>query len=83
MTKKHIEEERVNTLLDHSPSLEKVRTGIQAGQESGGKSGCRGHGRLLLAPHSFHSLLTYRTEAHQPRDGTIHSGLGPALLLTN
>jgi hypothetical protein len=29
----------------------------------------------LLAPHCLLSLLSYRTQDHQPRDGTIHNGL--------
>ena len=29
-----------------------------------------------LAPHGLLSLLSYRTQDHQPRDGTTHSGLG-------
>ena len=40
----------------------------------------RSHGRMLLIgllAHSFFNLLSYRTQDHLPRDGTIHSGLGP------
>jgi hypothetical protein len=29
-----------------------------------------------LAPHGFLSLLSYRTQDHQPRDVTTHNGLG-------
>jgi hypothetical protein len=36
------------TLLDHSPTMEEVRTGTQAGLEPGGRSWCRGHGGALL-----------------------------------
>jgi hypothetical protein len=36
------------TIPDHTPSLEKVRMGTQAGQEPGGRSWCRGHGGVLL-----------------------------------
>jgi len=28
------------------------------------------------------SLLSYRTQDHQPRDGTTHNGLGPPYLIT-
>jgi hypothetical protein len=28
-----------------------------------------------LAPHGFRSLLSYRTQDHQPRDGITHGGL--------
>ena len=30
-----------------------------------------------LAPHGLLSLLSYRTQDHQARDGTTHNGLGP------
>jgi hypothetical protein len=36
------------TLPHHSSSSKEVRTGTQAGQEPGGRSWCRGHGRVLL-----------------------------------
>ena len=29
-----------------------------------------------LAPHGLLSLLSYRTQVNQPRDGSTHSGLG-------
>jgi hypothetical protein len=32
---------------------------------------------LLLAPHGLLSLLSHRTQDHKPRDGSIHSALGP------
>lgn len=68
MTKKHVRREGSNqlTYLHCCSSLEEVRTGTQAGQEPGG----RGQGRELLI-----SLLSYRTQKHQPRDGPTHSGL--------
>ena len=30
-----------------------------------------------FAPHGLLSLLSYRTQDHQPRDGTTYNGLGP------
>jgi hypothetical protein len=36
-----------------------------------------------LAPHGLLSLLSYRTQDHQPRDGPTHNGLGPPSLITN
>jgi hypothetical protein len=36
-----------------------------------------------VAPHGLHSLLSYRTQDDQPRDGTTHNGLGPPPLITN
>jgi len=32
---------------------------------------------------SLLSLLSYRTQDYQPRDGTTHNGLGPTLLITS
>jgi hypothetical protein len=50
MTKKHVREERVyspytSTLLFIT---KEVRTGILTGQELGGRSECRSHGRMLF-----------------------------------
>jgi hypothetical protein len=36
-----------------------------------------------LAPHGLLGLLSYRTQDHQPRDGTTHNGLGPPPSITN
>jgi hypothetical protein len=36
-----------------------------------------------LAPHGLLSLLSYRTQDHQPRSGITHCGLGPSLPITN
>jgi hypothetical protein len=36
-----------------------------------------------LASPGLLSLLSYRTQDHQPRDGTTHHGLGPPILVTN
>jgi len=36
-----------------------------------------------LASPGLLSLLSYRTEDYQPRDGTTHNGLGPPQLITN
>ena len=35
-----------------------------------------------LVPHGLLSLLSYRTQDRQPRDGTTHSGLGPSPSIT-
>jgi hypothetical protein len=56
-----------------SPSLKEVRTGTQTGQNLGGRSWCRGHGRVLLT--GLLTLLSYRTQDLQPMDGTTHNGL--------
>jgi len=36
-----------------------------------------------LASPGLLSLLSYRTQDHQPGDGTTHSGLGPPILTTS
>jgi hypothetical protein len=33
---------------------------------------------LRLASHSWLSLLSYKTQDHQPRGDTTHDGLGPS-----
>jgi hypothetical protein len=37
----------------------------------------------VLASHDLLSLLSYRTQNHQPRGGTTHNGLGLLPLITN
>ena len=36
-----------------------------------------------LGPHGLLSLLSYRTQDHQPRDGTTHDALGLPHRLVN
>ena len=36
-----------------------------------------------LASHGLLSLLSYRTQDHQPKDGTTHHGLNPPPSVTN
>lgn len=36
-----------------------------------------------LGPHSLLSLLSYRTQDHQLRNGTSHNGLGPPPSMIN
>jgi hypothetical protein len=38
---------------------------------SGSRNWCRGHGGMLLT--GLLSLLSYRTQDYQPRDGTTHN----------
>jgi len=45
----------------------------QGRQEPGGRSWCRGHGGVLLT--GLLNLLSYKTQAHQPRDETTTLGL--------
>jgi hypothetical protein len=64
------------TLPDHSPSLEEVRTGTQAGLEPGGRGRCRSLGGVLLA-----DLLPQASEAYlliEPRT-TSHKMASPAM----
>jgi hypothetical protein len=76
MTKKQVGEVRVysaytSTLLFIS---KEVRTGTQAGQEAGVDAEAMEGWYLLACFHSLFSFLSYRTQDHQPRDGTSHSG---------
>ena len=36
-----------------------------------------------LAPHGLLSLLSYRTQDHQPKDGSTQNGVGSLLSITN
>ena len=63
-------------LPHHCWSLKEVRTGTPAGEELPQSSG-RG-AAYWLAAHGLLSLISYRTQDHQPRDATNHSGLGPS-----
>jgi hypothetical protein len=42
----------------------------------------RGAAYRLVSPGLL-SLLSYRTQDHQPRDGTTHNGLGPPPSIIN
>jgi hypothetical protein len=46
-----------------------VRTGTQAGVDAEAMEGC-----YWLASPGLLSLLSYRTQDYQPRDGTTHKG---------
>ena len=62
----------------HSPSLEEVRTGTQTGQEPGAGADAEAMegAAYWLASRDLLSLLSYRTQDHQPTDGPTHRGLG-------
>ena len=75
MTKKQVVEERVYSAYT-STSPKEVRTGTQAGQEAGADAEAMGGCHLLACL----SLLSYRTQVYQPRDGTTHNGLGQGWL---
>jgi hypothetical protein len=58
-------------------SPKEVRIGTHTGQELGGRSWCRDYGRGVpywLASPGLFSLLSYRTQDYQPRNGTTHNG---------
>lgn len=78
MTKKHVRREGSNqlTYLHCCSSLEEVRTGTQIEQDPGGRNWHRSHGgwasgdpAYWLAFHGLLSLLSYRTNDQQPRNG--------------
>jgi hypothetical protein len=51
-----------------------VRTGTQAGQEAGVDAEAMEGCFLWLASPGLLSLLSYRTQDYQPRDGTTYKG---------
>jgi hypothetical protein len=75
MTKKQVREERVYSAYISTLLLlpKKVRTGTQACQEAGADAEAM-EGCYWLASLGLLSLLSYRTQGHQPRDGTTHKG---------
>jgi hypothetical protein len=79
MTKKQIGEERV--YLAYTSILlfiiKEVRTGTQAGQEAGADAEAMEGCSLLACFPGLLSLLSYRTQDCQPRDGRTHKGPFP------
>lgn len=69
-----------------SSSME-VKTETQTWPECGGRNRCRGCGWVLLTGLLcflwLSQLLSYRTQAYQPMDGTTHNGMGPPPPITN
>jgi hypothetical protein len=51
-----------------------VRTGTQAGQEAGADAEAMRDLPYWLASPGLLSLLSYRTQDYQPRDGPTHKG---------
>ena len=75
MTKKQVGKERVYSAYTSKLFLvtEEIRTGTQAGQEAGADTEAM-EGCYWLASPGLLSLLSYRTQVYQPRDGTTHNG---------
>jgi hypothetical protein len=56
-------------------SPKEVRTGTQAGQEAGADAEAMEDVTYWLDSPGLPSLLSYRIQDYQPRDGTTHKGL--------
>jgi len=69
------------TLPHCCSSPKEVRTGTQAGQEAGAVAEVMEDVSYWLASPGLLSLLSYRTQDYQPRDGTTHNVLGPPPLI--
>jgi hypothetical protein len=65
------------TLLRSCSSPKEVRTGTQAGQEAGDDAEVMERCSSLACFPGLLSLLSYRTQDYQPRDGTTHKGPFP------
>ena len=76
MTKKQVGEERVYSAYTSILLFitKEVRTGTQAGQKAELMQRPRRDVLYWLASHGFLSLLSYRTQDYQPRDGPTHKG---------
>lgn len=74
---KHREEKQVREERSYFPSGSQGRNSTRTGGRSHG--GCC----LLVVPHGLLSWLSYRTQDHQARDGTTHSGLGSPSSMTD
>jgi len=87
MTKSKLERKRFIWLtLPHCGlSLKEARTGTQTEQnlEAGADAETIEGAAYWLAPRGLQSLLSYRPQDFQCRDGTTHNGLGPPPFVTN
>jgi len=88
MTKKQVEEERVY-LAYTSTSLLLIKRSQDRNSDKAGiwrqelMQRPRRSPVYWLAPYDLVSLLSDTTQDPQPRDATIHTGLGPPPLITN
>lgn len=83
-----VEEEKfISLIFPYFCSFSKdTRTGTQTGQETGGRSSCRGHGMVLLIgslPMALFGMFSYINQDLQSMYGTIHNGLSSTLKMTN
>jgi hypothetical protein len=62
------------TLPHCCSSPKEVMTGTQVGQEAGADAEAMEGAAYWLASPGLLSLLSYRTQNYQPRDGTTHNG---------
>jgi hypothetical protein len=85
MTKKHLGRKGfIQLTLPHCCSSPKeVRTGTQTDQEAGADAVAMEGCFYWLASTGLLSLLSYRTQDYQPRDGTTHKGPSPPHLIAN
>jgi hypothetical protein len=76
MTKKQIGEERVYSAYTSILLFitKEVRTGTQAGKKAGADAEAIEGCSLLACFAGLLSLLSYRTQDYQPRDGPTHKG---------
>jgi hypothetical protein len=79
MTKKQVGEERVYSAYISILLLitKGCRTGTQAGQKAGADAEPWKDVLYWLASSGLLSLLSYRTQDYQPRDGPTHKGPFP------
>jgi hypothetical protein len=84
MTKKQVGEERVSlpfhTVVHHQ---RKSRLEFKQVRKQKLMQGPWRDVPYWLASPGLLSLLSYRTQDYQPRDGPTHNGLGPPTLITN
>ena len=79
MTKKQVVEERVYSAYIFTLLFiaKEVRTGTQADQEAGADAEAMEGCFLLACFPGLPSLLSYRTQEHQPKGSTTHKGPSP------
>lgn len=84
MTKKQVGEERVYSLF-HIAVHHQGKAGLELKQvrkQELMQRTWRDVSYWLASPDLL-SLLSYRTQDHQPRDGSAHNGLDPPTLITS